>query len=333
MGIFKRILSIFLRISISIILLILLFKVNKINVSDLSSALKSADKYLFFTAFFVFFFVYILCFYRWQMLLNTAKVHISLRRTVISFAGGVCFSLVLPSSIGGDLIRSIDLSRHTNKPKEVIATVLLDRLSGYVGLVILLILSLFFGWRFVKDNKIVVVSAIIITGLLLTILLVLFNRFAYSKVNELLHSPNAGKIRELIKDLHQEMHLFRHHKVVLANNLFFSLFVQAISSVSAFIVALSLGIKVNIIYFFIFMPIIGVVTLLPISIGGAGIREWMTVLLFKNVGVDRHLAAGLSLINFSFILVYGAIGGLIYVLTVHHRRIQPHKSQAVHSHQ
>lgn len=325
MKLFKKTVSLVLRISISISLLVFLFKINNIEIADLVSALKGADKYLFFTAFLVSLFVYIFCFYRWQMLLTTAKINIPLKRTVMSYAGGVCFSLVLPTSVGGDLVRSIDLSRHTNRPKEVVATVLLDRLSGYVGLVIMMLLAIFFGWGFVKDIKIVMFSALIITGVLISILFVLFNRFIYSKVNGLLRSPDSGKIRDLITGMHQEMHRFRHHRIVLANNVLFSLMVQLVSCLSSYIVALSLGIKISIIYFFIFMPVIGAVTLLPISIGGAGIREWMTVLLFKNVGVDIHLAAGLSLINFSFILAYGAIGGLIYVLTLRHRRLQHHQ--------
>jgi uncharacterized protein (TIRG00374 family) len=144
----------------------------------------------------------------------------------------------------------------------------------------------------------------------------------------LLQSPGAGKIREAIKDLHQEIHLFRHHKIALMNSLLFSMMIQAVSAITTFIIALSLGIKINIIYFFLFMPIIGIVTLLP-SVGGAGVREWAMVILFSNAGVDKHLATGLSLINFSFILAYGAIGGLIYVFTVRHRRIQHHQPPAI----
>jgi hypothetical protein len=239
---------------------------------------------------------------------------------------------LLPSSIGGDFIRSIDLARHTNKPKEVIATVLLDRLSGYVGLVILVIFSFFFGWRFVRGNNIVIYSVLFIAIILIIILLVLFNRFFYFHVNRILHSPNAGKIREAIKNLHQEIHLFRHHRVVLANNLLFSILLQAIVCISSFLVALSLGIKINIIYFFVFLPVVGVVSLLPVSIGGLGVREGMTVFLFKNVGVAKDLAIGMSLMNFSFILIYASLGGLIYVFTVHHRRVQHHKPSAVQPH-
>jgi uncharacterized protein (TIRG00374 family) len=216
-------------------------------------------------------------------------------------------------------MRSIDLATHTQRPREVIATVLLDRLSGYIGLVVLALLALLFGWRFVSDKS-VLFSIAIITAVLIAILLALFNRFIYSRINKLLHSPNAGRIRELIKDLHQEMHYFKHHKRVIVNNLIFSVFIQTISPATFFVIAKSLGMRVNIIYFFIFLPIIGAITLLPISIGGLGLRDATTIFFFTKAGVAKDLAFAMSLLNFFFILVYGSLGGLIYVLTVHHRR-------------
>ena len=318
MQFFKKILSIILRISISIILLIFLFR--QVDKKSLFEIIKNADKPLLLLAFFVFFSSYLLCLFRWEMLLKAVEIYLPLKRIIISFCGGIFFSLFLPSTIGGDLMRSMDLAAHTKRPREVIATVLLDRLSGYVGLVLLALVSMLFGWRFIQDKS-VLFCVVIITAVLIAILLVLFNKFLYSKINKFLHSPNAGKIRELIKNLHQEVYIFRQHKKVITNNLVFSILIQAVSPLAFFIIALSLGIKMNIIYFFVFLPIINAITLLPISIGGLGLRDTTTIFFFAKVGMGRDLAFAMSLINFFFILVFGALGGLIYVLTVHHRRI------------
>jgi len=257
------------------------------------------------------------------MLLRALKIHLPLKRVIISFAGGIFFNTLMPSTIGGDLIRSIDLASHTKRPKEIIATVFLDRLSGYVGLVILALLALLVGWQLVPDKS-VILSIAIITGILVALLLVLFNKSLYSKINGLLHNPKAGKIRELLEGLHQEIHYFGNHKKIIVKNLVISVFIQSIAPITFFIIGLSLGLKINIIYFFIFLPIIGAITLLPISIGGFGIREATATIFFPKAGVASSAAIAMSLLNSFFIFVCGAIGGLIYVLTVHHRRIQHH---------
>jgi hypothetical protein len=315
----KKILSVLLRISISIILLIFLFRL--VDKRILLEVIKNADKPLLFLAFFTLFFIYLFCLFRWEMLLKAADIRLPLKRVIISFSGGIFFSLFLPSTIGGDLMRSIDLAAHTKKPKEVVATVFLDRLSGYTGLVILALLALLFGWKFIQDSS-VLFSAVIITAVLIAVLLILFNNFLYSKINKFLDTSGAGKIRESIKNLHQEIHIFRHHKKMILNNLAMSLFIQTISPISFYFIALSLGIKINIVYFFIFLPIIGAITLLPISIGGLGLRDATTIFFFAKAGVSKDLSFAMSLLSFLFILIYGALGGLIYVLTIRHRRLQ-----------
>ncbi len=321
---FKKILPLLLRIGISIILLFFLFKFQHVDKQKVLESIKNADKGLLLLALVVFLFVYILALFRWAMLLKGAKIHLSLKRVIISFSGGVFFNALLPSSIGGDVVRSIDLATHTKRPREVVATVLLDRLSGYIGLVIIALLSLLFGWKLIH-HKSVLLSIAIITGVLIAVLLVLFNGFLYSKINQLLQSPRAGKIRETIKNLHQEIHIFRHHKKIIANNLLLSVLIQVIGPLTFYITALALGIKINIIYFFIYLPIIGAITLLPISIGGLGLRENITRIFFVQAGVVDNAAVAMAILNTFFIFVYAGIGGLIYVLTIHHRRIQYHK--------
>ncbi len=328
MKIFKKILSILLRVSISIILLIFLFK--QVDKKSLFEIIENADKPLLFLSFCVYFFVYVLCLLRWEMLLKALKIHLSLKRVIISYASSNFFSLFLPSTIGGDLMRSIDLATHTKRPHEVIATVVLDRLSGFVGLVLLALVSLMLGGKLIQDRA-VLLSVAIITGILIAVLVVFFNRFFYSRINKLIHSPNAGKARQLLKDLHDEIHYFKHHKKVIVNNLFLSILVQSVPPLSFFILALSLGLKINIIYFFIFLPIIGAITLLPISIGGLGLRDATTIFFFAKIGVARDVAFAMSILNFFFVLVFGSIGGLVYVLTIRHRRIQYHPPSHIHT--
>jgi hypothetical protein len=321
----KGILSVLLRISVSILLLILLFKFNKIDLQVLINDIRSTDKWLLSVGFLFLFFGYFLGFLRWQMLLRTVGINIPLKRLVGSFSGGIFFSIFLPSTIGGDLVRVADLAEHTRKAKEVIATVFLDRLSGYMGLVFLILPALLLGGNLVLD-RVVFTSVSVIVILLVVLLFVLFNNNIYSRITKWLSSPGAGKIKETIKNMHQEIHVFRDHKRMIVLNLLISFIIQLVGPISVYFIGLSLGIKVNFIYFVIFLPIIGAITLLPIAIGGLWLREGLFVVYFAKAGVAKQLALTMSLLSFSFVVIYAAIGGLIYVLTVHHRRLQFNKS-------
>ncbi len=325
---FKKILSVLLRVSISIILLALLFKLNKIDIRDLANDIRGVNKLLLGAGFAVFFLGYLLGFLRWRMLLLGAGIQISLKKLISSFSGGIFFSIFLPSTIGGDVVRTADLAEHTRKAKEVIATVFLDRLSGYIGLVFVVLPAILLGRDLVRD-KVVFSSVTVIVLLLVFILLVLFNSFIYSRITRFLTTPGAERIKEMIKDMHREIHVFRHRRKIIIYNLLLSFLIQIIMPVSIYCIGLSLGVKINFIYFLIFLPIIGAITLLPIAIGGLGLRESLFVVYFAKAGVVKQLALAMSLLSFSFIVIYGAIGGLVYVLTVHHRRVQRNQPSAV----
>ena len=324
----KGVLSTVLRISISIVLLVLLFKINKIDIHALISDIKSVDKRPLLVGFSIYFFVYLLGFLRWKMLLRTAGINISLKKLISSFSGGIFFSIFLPSTIGGDLVRAVDLAEHTKKAREVIATVFLDRLSGYIGLVLVILPALLLGRNLVLD-KVVFTSVSVIIILLAVVMLVLFNNSIYSRITKFLSSPGAGKIKESIKNMHQEIHIFRNHKRMIILNLIISFIIQLLAPVSVYFIGISLGLKIDFIYFVIFLPIIGAITLLPIAIGGLGLREGLFVFYFAKAGVVKQLALAMSLLSFSFVVFYGAIGGLIYVLTIHHRRLQPNKPPCI----
>jgi len=317
-----------MRVGTSVILLALLLKFTKIDVHQVLSEVKNADKGGLAFAFVILFFSYVLALFRWEMLLKALKIELPLSRVLASYAAGVFFNLFLPSSIGGDFMRTLDLSTHTGKPKQVVATVFLDRLSGYMGLVLMAACSLILGWRFISDKSVLLPIAVI-SGLLVLILLILFNRPLYARISRLLDNPGAGKIREGIKELHQEIHYIRDNKRVIINNLAFSVLIQAGGPLSFFVISRSFGLKIDLIYFFIFLPVISAITLLPISIGGLGLREATTTLFFSKAGMDPHAAVTMALLNSFFTFVCGALGGLIYVFTLHHRRIQRHPSPSV----
>ncbi|HPT39402.1 MAG TPA: lysylphosphatidylglycerol synthase transmembrane domain-containing protein [Candidatus Omnitrophota bacterium] len=324
----KKVISLLARLSVSCLLLVLLFKFNKIDLAVLTNDIKGADKWLLAVGFLFSIFSCILGFLRWKMLLAGAGIKASLKKLISTFSGGIFFSIFLPSTIGGDLVRVADLAQHTQKAKEVVATVFLDRLSGYIGLVLVIFPALLLGGDLISD-KVVFSSVSTIILLLAVILLVLFNNSIYSRITKFFSTPGSGKIKETLKNIHREIHVFRHQKRMIVSNLLISFIIQLTLPISVYFIGLALGVRISLVYFLIFLPIIGAITLLPVAIGGLGLRESLFVVYFAKVGVVKQLALAMSLLSFSFFILYGAMGGLIYVLTVHHRRLQPNKSPCV----
>ena len=320
MGVPKKIFLLILRISVSVALLIFLF--SKVNVGSVSNIIINANKPYLLLAFLFFLFEYILCLLRWQMLLREFNCGIPFKRVLVAFSGGIFTSLFLPSTIGIDVARSLDLVNHTNKRREVIATVFLDRLSGYVAIVILLIVVLLIAPKFILD-KAVKLFAIIVIFSLCPILLALFNNNLYQKINSMLQVLRISKLRDILTNLHNDIYLFRNHSKAIITNVALSILIQVITPAIFYIIALSIGLKPNFIYFCISWLIITMISFIPISISGLGTREAASIFLLAKIGIAQDMAFTISLLNFSFLFIIGVLGGIIYVFNLPYRRLQP----------
>jgi uncharacterized membrane protein YbhN (UPF0104 family) len=78
-----------------------------------------------------------------------------------------------------------------------------------------------------------------------------------------------------------------------------------------------MSIKINaplLSYFFI-VPIVDLLSILPISISGLGIREGGYVLMFKSLGVEASKGLACGLLVLAITLISGILGGIVYSLT------------------
>lgn len=313
----KRIAIELLRIGIGVGIIFLLLR--KIDIQKIFHIVLNINIGLFIFAFLVYIFTTILCLYRWQLLLTAANINIPLKRTTVSFLTGLFFNLFLPSAIGGDVIRAMHLSGHTRKPKEVTATILVDRLSGSIGMVIIAISAVLIGGAYIRDVS-VLISVAILFFILVAALLVVFNNYIYGKINRFLH--NGGKFKEMLKELHHEIYIFKHRPQVVINNLAISLVIQFMAPFAFFILSKALNYHIDFVYFLVFVPIISAISMLPISIGGLGLREASLMFFFTRVGLSGEHGFILSLLIFFFNVVIGLIGGVAYVFTFRPRWLQ-----------
>ncbi len=318
MLILKKIGVIFLKIGISLALLFFLFR--QIDFSSLLTIIRKSYKPAIYLAFLLTGLVYFFCFFRWKILLDAAGINLPKKRLVSAFSGGVFFNMFLPSSIGGDFVRSADIGYHSKKNSAAVATVFMDRLSGFAGMTILALFAMIIGFQSIKNVKIFYAVCFLVI-ILFAVILCVFNNPIYRFFRKILSSPRQVKIRQGLLGVLEQVRGFKKKKSVLFKIMLLSLAVQVIGPVATYLLSLAFHLQISIVYFFLFIPIIGAVTLLPISLGGLGVRDYTTIVLFSSLGISKDLAFAFSLLTFFFLIAYAAIGGLIYALTLHHRRV------------
>ncbi|MFH1621990.1 MAG: lysylphosphatidylglycerol synthase transmembrane domain-containing protein [Candidatus Omnitrophota bacterium] len=314
----KNFISLLIKISISIGLLFFLF--TRIDLHKTIYCIKTVNPLDFTFAIIIFLLVMFLGVFRWSILLNILNKNISFGRICVSYCGGLFFNVFLPSTIGGDIARTIDLSTHTKDGSSIFATVFLDRLCGFLALVLIAFFGYLYGYfsgltRDVRFLLFMLPLALIV----IFSFSVIFNKKVFNLVNKVIIFKS---LKEYFTKFHNSCYCFRSQKVALLKTIFLSLLVQGLFSVTCYFIGRSLGFNLSVVYFLILIPIINTISFLPISIGGLGLRDNIAVVLFSTLGVASDKVAAMTLLMFTFLFSIGIMGGIVYGATFYSRRLQ-----------
>jgi uncharacterized membrane protein YbhN (UPF0104 family) len=242
---------------------------------------------------------------RWRLIMELLGFHHHLSFFVKSYLKGCFFNQFLPSSIGGDAYRIIELGTHSDYgKKQAFYGIFVDRVYGYIGLMCLNLLANFYKMIPLPHSLVVSVNILIFSGLLGFIILVNFHRFDF-----LPHLPGMAFIRGLSKATHNSFSNYSDlsFKFLLAVSSGF------ISVLSVYCIGLSLHLPYPFIDYLLIIPLVTLVLLLPISMAGWGLREGAMVGLFALNGASKPAIMSLSLLFGLSLLIQGLPGCYLWL--------------------
>ncbi|MDD4955064.1 MAG: lysylphosphatidylglycerol synthase transmembrane domain-containing protein [Candidatus Omnitrophica bacterium] len=312
----KKTVSLVLKLFVSIAILFVLFKL--VPYRELIEVYKKADKTYIFLSFLIYVLTFVISIFRWKFLLNSLGVKVRSRDAFYSTFSGLFFNLIFPSFVAGDIFRGFSISTHHGEAKKVASSVLMDRFSGAIALLLVAFFSYIFGRRFFREAE-VALSLFILCLLLGVVSCVIFSKTVFSFLIKIL--GNRQNLKNKITEFHDHLYFFRKNPSVFFKSMYFSMPIQLLTPIMFFVGSKAFGLHVSMLYFFILVPIIMMIALIPITIAGAGTREAASVYFFSLINVGKAVGLGLSLLNLAFTIFAGLLGGLFYV-TVYHRRLQ-----------
>lgn len=305
----KTVLNNLLRFGLSAALLWWLY--TKIDVGHTAEVLRSANVQGIIFAMFFFAAINAILIARWIVLIKALGLSTPLPVAVRYYLIGLFGNLFLPSAIGGDVIKILGLCRNSSEKPKVVASVLLDRLSGFAGMALVAIVSGVAGFRMIEDVSIF--GAIgVMAAASVGISLVLFNETAYSFCCQIF--AKFPKFKESLMAMHYDIALLKDRQSAIYQAVGLSALSQLTLAVTFYLIARALHQDVALFYFIIFMPLICVLSTVP-SIGGLGVREAGAAYFFGKVGIASGVAVSISLINFVFMVLVGILGGLYFIAT------------------
>ncbi len=250
--------------------------------------------------------------WRWRVLLDIQGIHIPFK-TILSFLFvSNFFNTFLPSTIGGDAIRASDSSRHSRLPAESITTIVVERMMGICALATIAFVCFLCGIGSNGNLRLFFWPVLLLVVLTYAALILTLNRrLAELTVTALrrIHAKRAeGKVRRVSLVLSE----LKQNKASMMKAGLLSLLLQVNVVFFTYVVALSMNLRIPLIDFFVIVPIVLVILILPVSINGIGLRENAYALMFAGY-ITGEEAVALSWVLLALSLFLGGVGGVFYI--------------------
>jgi uncharacterized protein (TIRG00374 family) len=244
---------------------------------------RNLDPALFALGAFCYFITALIAGARWWWLLRCNGTDVSLGETLRFTWIGVFFNTVVPGNTGGDVIKAIYIMKRCPGHRvQVLVSVIVDRVLGLASLALLGAVVVLFALDRFQEIAIAIWGVIGGVGLLG---LIAFSR----RLRQLVHltwllERLPHKISHLLKLVDQAVFFYRDHKMVIAASVLVGVLNHIISVLSVLCIGYSLGVGMPPFEYFVLIPVINIVSALPVSPNGWGWGEALYKSLFGTYG-------------------------------------------------
>lgn len=244
---------------------------------------------------------------RWWILLGHVHEPITFGRVLPGYYLGVFSNNFLPSSMGGDAVRVLHLKLKGLSAQNMVSASLIDRAIGFLVVLIIGGIGLVFcsGLNLSTREKIFVVGTMV---LVFGVAAALFYLAGLTKDHGR-HRSNL--VYRWLSDVITQCHSYKNAGTRLAIAITITFVAQSLIILTYYLLGRALEIELPLITYAAIVPGILLVTSVPISIGGLGVREGTLVALLLTAGVGNQQAIGLSFIYLSVLWLATLPGGLV----------------------
>jgi uncharacterized membrane protein YbhN (UPF0104 family) len=245
---------------------------------------------------------------RWRLLARPLGIDRPVRHLLAFYFIGMFFNLLLPTSVGGDVIRAWYLCGGPGRRLPAFLSVLADRLSGVLVLLALacvaaavcpIALPRWVPWSVWGT------AGVAIAGLAGVALFDL-------RTSPLVRLPGAAAVLWKVEGLKANSTRLLRPRLLLETTAL-SLVVQAVNVVIVWLIGRAIGAPVPAAYYWIVVPMVTLLTLLPVSLNGMGVREGGMVLFLAPLGVPEGTALSLGFLWFAVLVATSLFGGAVYL--------------------
>lgn len=313
-----------LQIVITILLLSLVFYQAGLMTEQgrevFASMFKHADLNMLFYAVLFGVVVNLISAYKWYLLSCAQNLGAGYWRIFVYYVVGQFYNMFLPTSVGGDVVRSYQLGKFSGRQADALASVFVERYTGVLTLLVMASMAVLTQLARFNQTFIVLCLLLFAVGLVLIAWVVLDSR-PYKWCRELILS-RYEKLENVFLKLDKlvlSLDAYRAHPKALIMAFVNSIAFYFAAVINVYLCALAFSVNVEFIDVLIATPIIMLIMNIPFSFGNIGLMELGYSSMFALMGYAPELGLSIAILMRLKSLFDAALGGILGPIFVTHK--------------
>lgn len=298
------------KLTVTTLLFFYLFR--HIDFQQFGATLKNARLDIIALGFVVIWIGHYICIYRWRMLMRPLMPTLSVPHLFGIYCIGLFFNLTFPTVVGGDVVKVYYAGKPSRNYARSFAATFLDRDAGMLAMMVIASAAILAYPVSVPGIPV----ALIVWSAFFAFVAVnigIFTPYFHRLLLRLLHRLHLERIAGKVNAVSGAFQVMGNHPSILIGSLIISFINQLLVISVTWIIALGLRLSISPTHFLVFVPVITLISMIPVSLNGMGLREYAFLCLFGGIGVAPASCMALGILSSLIIILSSLPGGIVYI--------------------
>jgi uncharacterized protein (TIRG00374 family) len=287
-----------LRTALSIVLVVLLFT-YVVDAGEVMHILQRFDTTWLLVAIVVVTLDRVLMTFKWTLLLRAQGYRLPLLQGVTIYCTSMVWGIALPTTVGADAIRAVLVTKHGFNGTDVVTSIVIERMVGFVlalalGIVSLAILRTL-GVLDARFDVALYIGAAMLIGVTALLVAGLNEKLVGKVVARMPHAVRESKVMLYLNRFAVAYRSLGGARTTIAQFSALTVLEQVFSVMFPWALAMGLGVPVDLLLLLGVLPISTLISRLPISFDGLGVFEAVFVGLLVLAGINAEAALAIAI--------------------------------------
>ncbi len=288
---------------------------STVNLKAVAASLAAANPWLILLALAFYLLAITINGMKWNVLLQAQEVRVPFRAVMQFMFVGFFFNSILPANIGGDVMRGYGMARYTDRTADAAVSVVVDRIIGLLAYMSTAAVTAIVVVRLMNHSDLQWLSnlAFLVLAGIAMALAVMLSRRLRMQVARIFRWGPLARLAPMYDGVSTALDAYRFRYRALFIAFLYGLAGLMAANIVNWLLFEALGGGVPFVDVMLFNPLIALVLLVPISVGGHGVIQGAYPFFYTLLGVPREQAVAVSVLM-SFIIIVGSLpGGVLWL--------------------